>query len=451
MTFANQSIDEGALYESVVINKTEADAGRNALRGAMAAFFVDAFDAYVPVLALAPAAVYFLPLSIPPALRATLAYVVFFTLSWMGRPIGAFIFGHYGDTIGRRKTVLIAIGGFGFCTFLMGLMPGYAAGGYLSLTCFGILRLVGGVFLGGEYTGASPLALEYAPKEKRGLWGSLCNIGYPSALAAITALTYLVMHIFPAGGPSAPYSLWGWRVAFMVGSCLALILFVYYYRNVEESEVWQTEAKAKMPIVALMSGGGFARFAQVFVLMLGCWLTLNSVAGSLATFLHVTLGVPSLLATGAIFISTLLGASLFPVIGVAGQRVGRKTMFILLGCVNIVITPAAYAWLAASAYQSPTLVIALTIVLQIPTLALWALVTAYITESFPTRVRASGYGLGFSLSTIPAAFYAVGMLAMSRYMPYKFTQIPILMLGGALICLGAFLGHDNRQKEFSEE
>lgn len=430
---------------------SEAERGRRALRAASLAFFVDAFDAYVPVLALAPAQEYFLPATMPVAERATAAYFVFFAIAWAGRPLGCFLFGHLGDTIGRRNTTIISMAGFGLCTLLMALMPGYAQLGLTAVIIFGALRLVGGMFIGGEYTGAAPLAIEYAPPEKRGLWGSLCNIGYPSALAVNTLLTFLLLQIIPAGGPDAPYSLWGWRIPFVIGALMAVAMTIYYYRAVPESELWLGAKKSPAPLKELFASRLVLRFIQVFILNLGAWLTLNPVAGSLSTFLHVILKVPSSLSTLAIFISTAIGALLFPLTGMLGQRIGRKQLYAILGVVNIFITPGLYVLLAWRGYQSAGMLILLVTLIQIPTLVVWALLTAYITESFPTRVRASGYGLGFSLATVPAAFYSFGLLALKRFMPYQYTLAVVLALGGLLLLVGALLGPDNRHIDFRKE
>jgi MFS family permease len=137
-------------------------AGRRALWAAFLGFGVDMFDVYLPVLALGPAMAYFQPATLTPALQSTLFYVVF-ALSLVGRPVGAALFGHYGDKIGRRRVTIISMGGCTLVTLLIGLLPGYETLGFGAIATLTILRFVDGVFLGGEYTGAIPLAMEYAP------------------------------------------------------------------------------------------------------------------------------------------------------------------------------------------------------------------------------------------------------------------------------------------------
>ena len=152
------------------INET----GRLALRAAFIGFFVDMFDVYLPIVALGPAMSYFQPVTLSPALKSTLFYIVF-ALSLVGRPVGAILFGHYGDKLGRRRVTIISTGGFALVTLLIGVLPGYQIWGIASIAALTFLRFVDGVFLGGEYTGANPLAMEYAPKEKRGTWAAFIH------------------------------------------------------------------------------------------------------------------------------------------------------------------------------------------------------------------------------------------------------------------------------------
>ncbi len=162
--------------------------GRKALRAAIAGFFVDMYDVYLPVIALAPAIAFFMPANASKTEAATLTAMIF-AVSLIGRPLGSIIFGILGDRVGRRKTTVWVAGGFTICTGLIALLPGYATAGWWAAGALIFLRLVDGIFLGGEYTAANPLAMEYAPRHRRGLYGALLNIGYPAALGFMTLLT----------------------------------------------------------------------------------------------------------------------------------------------------------------------------------------------------------------------------------------------------------------------
>ena len=120
----------------------------------------------------------------------------------MGRPVGAAVFGHYGDKLGRRKVTIISMGGFAVVTLLIGFLPGYESWGIASIVILTLLRFVDGVFLGGEYTGANPLAMEYAPKEKRGERAAFIHTGFPLSVAAMSLITAALLHVLPRDRPT---------------------------------------------------------------------------------------------------------------------------------------------------------------------------------------------------------------------------------------------------------
>ena len=162
------------------------------------------FDIYLPIVVLAPALIYF----VPPDLDTTTTAVVsgtIFAATLLGRPVGSVIFGHFADSIGRKRTTIISVSGFGVITLLMALLPGYEQWGLAAVILLIVLRLVDGVFLGGEYTSANPLAMEYSPKEKRGLYAGIIQSGYPLAFAAISAITAVLLFLLPADGLNSPY------------------------------------------------------------------------------------------------------------------------------------------------------------------------------------------------------------------------------------------------------
>ena len=145
---------------------------RRAIWGAFIGFFVDNYDIFLPVIALAPAIAYFIPKTISPT-TASIASAMIFATTLIGRPLGAFIFGHFADTVGRKRVAVISVFGFGVVTLLIAMLPGYSYWGDTVIYVFIALRLVDGIFLGGEYTSANTLAMEYCPKEKRGFYGAI--------------------------------------------------------------------------------------------------------------------------------------------------------------------------------------------------------------------------------------------------------------------------------------
>ena len=163
---------------------------RRALTGGITGYFVDQFDIYLPVIALAPAMAFFVPPGLDASTRTIIGAFIF-TATLLGRPIGAMIFGVLADRTGRRKATIIAITGIAVTTLLIALLPGYSSIGIWAVVLLIALRLLDGVFLGGEYTAAIPLAMEWTPKRRRGLASGLITMTSPLALCLISLLTLL--------------------------------------------------------------------------------------------------------------------------------------------------------------------------------------------------------------------------------------------------------------------
>jgi MFS family permease len=419
-------------------------ARRHALRAAMFGFFVDMYDVYLPVIALAPAIAYFSGTGSSTVQNATLTGAIF-AASLLGRPLGSFIFGSMGDRLGRRRTTIVVAIGFTICTGLIALLPGYATIGVAAPIVLVLLRLLDGVFLGGEYTAANPLAMEYAPREKRGLYGSLLNVGYPGALAFITVLTIALLAVLPSDGPESAYAVWGWRIPFAIGFVLSALIVVYYVRSVPESELWSKVAKQDRPLRTLFSRAHARSLTIAFVVGTGAWLTLDATIGVFAGHFK-GLGVPSAPVNIAILIAALVALPLFPLIGAWGQRIGRRELFMVLGAVNLVVSPVLLA-LAVSGAPAAAPVLVYGALALLLSLTVWAVISAFLMEMFPVEVRSSGYGICYSLPSVIPAFYPYFMIGLSGLMPYGYTPVVLLALGGLFLIGGAWMSADLRHRE----
>lgn len=419
---------------------------KNAQYGAMFGFFVDMYDIFLPVVALAPAMVYFQPETATTVESAVFAALIF-AASIVGRPLGSLIFGPLSDRIGRRKTTLIAAGGSAVCTGLMCIMPGYAQIGLAALVLLIILRLFDGAFIGGEYTAANPLAMEHAPKHRRGVYGSLINMGFPLSLAFITLVTIITLQFFPAGTADSPYAEWGWRIPFFIGFILCSSLFFVYLRSVPESDMWESGKKQGNEYRQLLSGSIRRVFLLACVTITGLWLSMN---GTISIFSNhfQGLGVSTSLVNTTILAAALISAALFPVIGYLSQKIGRRNIILIIGALILVVgslSTAAAVSLAETMWVSVFGAVAL-----ITGFTIWATITAFLIELFPTHIRATGYGVTYALPSIIPAFYAYYMVWLGGVMPYEYTPAVITALGGLFIVVGAAFIQDARHKELSD-
>src|SRR5262249_9417730 len=140
-------------------------------------------------------------------------------------PIGGIVLGHFGDRIGRKKMLVLSLTMMGFATFLMGALPTYAQMGVWAPILMVLLRLVQGFGVGGEWGGAVLTAVEYASPRKRGLYGSLPQIGVPAGLVLSTLVFLLVSQL-----PDAQFLAWGWRIPFLISIVLVVVGLVVRLR-----------------------------------------------------------------------------------------------------------------------------------------------------------------------------------------------------------------------------
>lgn len=423
---------------------------RGAVRGAFLGFYVDLFDIYLPIVVLAPAIIYFVSPELGPDATAIVSASIFAS-TLLGRPLGAAIFGHFADTIGRRRTALISVTGFGVATLLIALLPGYEQWGIAAVVLLILLRFVDGIFLGGEYTSANPLAMEYSPKEKRGLYSGIIDSAFPLAYASISLITLLLLFLMPSEGVDSPYVQWGWRIPFLIGAALAFAFVYYYSRTVSESELWQHSEKPDAPLRSLFQGENLKSFLQVFVLMTGLWLSLQTVAAVLPGVLGTSAGLSSTQVTVTLVVAYLV---LTPVIigsGALSQVTGRRPFLIAVGGIMAVIATLIYYLIISNAVSGFAWIIVLTSVLVSIVVCPFALTPAYVSERFHVGVRASGYGLAYSLAVVPPSFYAFYQAGLATFMPFEYTVLALLVVGALLIAVGAAWGPETKDVEFSRD
>ena len=217
---------------------TREDAGKDipVAKLAVASTIGTIIEAYDFVLYGTVAALVFDKLFFPDAtpLVATLASFATFGVGFLARPVGGAIFGHYGDKVGRKKMLVLALVIMGVATVCIGALPGYNSIGIAAPILLVLLRLIQGAALGGEWGGAVLMVTEYAPKGKRGFYGSWPQIGFAGGLAISTAIIW----IMSSSLSDAAFQSWGWRVPFFAS--VALVAFGLWIRiGVEETPLFK--------------------------------------------------------------------------------------------------------------------------------------------------------------------------------------------------------------------
>lgn len=418
--------------------------------GAFVAFFIDNFDIFLPVIALGPAIHYFVPETLP-AMTAVVADAMIFAATLIGRPLGALIFGHFADTIGRKRVTVICVFGFGIVTLIIAALPGYQHWGASVIWVFILLRLIDGIFLGGEYTAANPLAMEQCPKAKRGLYGSIIQSAASWGTSAIAIVTLLVLLGVPAGDLDSPYVQWGWRIPFVIGALMAFALGIYYMRSIDESTLWEKakkKGKTESPLKMLFRGENLKSFVQVFVLMTGFWLLLNASLAMMPGLLARNMGVHGTDLTFALVVSYIVLAVGYILGGALSQRIGRRKYLMGTAVLSAVLGSIFYYLLLNAQPGDLAMIVLLATLTTVFVVLPGALGCVYINERFHTGVRASGFGLGYSLAIILPAFYVFYQQGLAFFMPFKYTVIALVVIGAALVFIGAAWGPETKDVDF---
>jgi MFS family permease len=425
---------------------------RASSRAATSAFFgflVDMFDVFLPIIVLAPAQIYFQPPTLDPA-AAALAGSLVLAATLLGRPLGSVIFGYLSDEIGRKPVTIIAVAGFGTCTILMGLLPGYATWGVASLYALIALRFISGVFLGGEYTAANVLAMEAAPKEKRGLYSGYIQSGYPVAFVLIAALTFLMLQIFPpVGGLNSPYVMYGWRIPFIIGGVFALAFILPFRCSFMESTLWQKAEKRQNPFAAVLSGENLRRFIQVFIVLSGFWfMTIAAAAGILPGVLIRVVHLTPQKMTLVMMIASMVLIAGYMGTALLSQKIGRRATIAITAVLAGTIGLYSYYLLLLAPTDFWHVTLLATLVVLTLTSG-WGVVTCYLNERFPTRVRSSGFGMAFTLPVIIPSFYGFYQNLLANVMPAQFTVLVLVVVGALLTLIGALMGPETKDVDFA--
>jgi MFS family permease len=405
---------------------TRTGAARSAVRGGVLGNYVDQFDIFLPLIALAPAAA---RLYGRENLTAAIGLVFISTL--VGRPLGSAVFGPVADRIGRTATTKLTMTGLAVTTALIALVPGREMVGAGTFYAILGLRFLSGVFIGGGYTSAVPLAIEWTSERRRGLVSGLIMWMSPWANATIAALVLVMLRLL---GPET-YSAWGWRIPFAMGASMALAMLVFYHRHVSDNPGAAPRVRASRPLTDVLRGSNGRSLRHLFVLMTGLWLFTDMavavLTGQLKTLAHLTdqrVSFTMLCATAA-------SALAMVVCGHLSTFTGRRAFFVGFGVVAAVVAPATY--LAIFQQRTPISLVFLVVLLEVTTVSVYGPVAAYLTEHFPPGVRSSGYGLAYSLSIVLPALYPYYLPPLQHVVGAEPAVAAMLALAGILTALGA--------------
>ncbi|WP_081743323.1 MFS transporter [Arthrobacter sp. H20] len=419
---------------TAVTHRTMPRGARRAVRGGIFGNYVDQFDIFLPVIALAPAAAHLFG---PENLAGNAGLI--FVAALLGRPLGAAIFGPIADRIGRAATTQVALTGIAVTTLLIALVPGHTVLGSGTLLAIVALRFVGGVFLGGEYTSAIPLAMEWSDPKRRGLVSGLIMWMSPWANASIAGLVFVLLGALNA----EQYNVWGWRVPFVLGSLLAFGMLFYYRSRVADSPIWKQSTKRTNPLKDILIGEHRRALWQVFLLMSGLWLFTYMAIPTLTSELVLEGRLDAKAVSFTMMCATAASAVFMAASGHLSTFTGRRFFFIGFGLLGATLAPLTF--LGVFSAESTSGVVLLVVTLQIVTVSGYGPVGAYLVERFPAAVRSSGYGVGYSLSIVLPALYPYYLPPLQDMLGRHEAVAVLLVLAGILVLIGGLTGPETNR------
>jgi MFS family permease len=344
-----------------------------------------------------------------PLVSTLQAFGVFF-IGFVARPIGAVIFGHYGDRIGRKATLIVTLLMTGLATAAVGLVPGYDAIGIWGGIILTLLRLIQGIGVGGEWGGSVLLAMEWARTNKnRGFIASWPQFGAPAGLCLANLMVLLFSEI-----SGDQFIVWGWRIPFLI-SIVMVAVGLWIRLGILETPVFARllaeERVERAPTLEVLKRQP-KQVALTALLRLAEQSPGYIFNAFVFTYGTTVLGASRNLLLSALVVSTALGFCWVPIAGALSDKIGRRQMYII-GC--IFVAAYTFAYFAMLDTGSTTLIFVAVALSFIPVMTMYGPEAALIAEAFTPRLRYSGASLGYQLASIiaggPAPFIATWLFA----------------------------------------
>jgi MFS family permease len=366
---------------------------------------------------------------LPPGMKFADSFLYSLGVFWLGfvvRPIGAIIFGHLGDLIGRKYTFMLTLGLMGAATFLVGCLPEFSAIGWMAPALLVTCRLVQGLALGGEYGGAATYIAEHAPDGKRGLYTSwiqtTATMGIVFALLAIIA--------FRVGLGDEAFTNYGWRFPFLLSAVL-VILSGYIRLKLAESPIYarlKAQGKAsKNPVKDTYTSG---RNVGLMLLALFGFTAPEGVVWYTGQFYALAylgpagLKLPYLTIYLVMMFALLLGAPFFVFWGWLSDKVGRRWIMTTGFLLAVISYWPIFTWLGVWK-DNPVMLCILIWYMVILVTMVYGPIAAFLVELFPARIRYSSMSLPYHIGN---GVFGGGTPFLATLLAGMFTSIPLIGL-----------------------
>ena len=408
--------------------------------GSFLGWSLDGYDIVLMLLVIPSISQLFFPSEDP--VFSILATFASYTVTLIMRPLGSVIFGIYGDKFGRKKSMIITILGFSVATFAVGLLPTYAVVGVLAPILLIMVRLIQGVFAGGEWGSGAVLTIESVPKQKRGLLSGFLQSGFSFGFLLAAISFQIITIIFP--GPL--FEEFGWRILFFTGIIPGFVaLFVRI--SMDESPLWIKKIKEdgleKTPLRSIVFGMHKKEFLLCAAIMTGLVYMYHGSISILPTYLEQfgnfqkeQIALIMICATASSWIGMIFT-------GWLSQKIGRKKSMLVFVFTSMLISIPLASAILDNLYGLVLYVIVFAFVVSTAS----GPIPAYFSERFPTQIRNSAAGFSYNAGLIFGSWSPLIALYLMSSVSKQMIPVALginIMIGAVILIIPTLLSRETR-------
>jgi MFS family permease len=408
--------------------------------GSFLGWSLDGYDIVLMLLVIPSISQLFFPSKDP--VFSILATFASYTVTLIMRPLGSVIFGIYGDKFGRKKSMIITILGFSVATFAVGLLPTYAVVGVFAPILLIMVRLIQGIFAGGEWGSGAVLTIESIPKQKRGLLSGFLQSGFSFGFL-LAAISFQIITI---AFPGDMFDEFGWRILFFTGIIPGFVaLFVRI--SMDESPLWIKKNKEsgleRTPLRSIVFGIHRKEFLLCAAIMTGLVYMYHGSISILPTYLEQfgnfdkrQIALIMIYATASSWVGMILT-------GWLSQKIGRKKSMLVFVSASILVSIPLASAILENVYGLVVYVVMFAFVISTAS----GPIPAYFSERFPTQIRNSAAGFSYNAGLLFGSWSPLIALSLMSYVPKQMIPVALginIIIGAIIVIIPTLLSRETK-------
>lgn len=408
--------------------------------GSFLGWSLDGYDIVLMLLVIPSISQLFFPSKDP--VFSILATFASYTVTLIMRPLGSVIFGIYGDKFGRKKSMIITILGFSVATFAVGLLPTYAVVGVFAPILLIMVRLIQGIFAGGEWGSGAVLTIESIPKQKRGLLSGFLQSGFSFGFL-LAAISFQIITI---AFPGDMFEEIGWRILFFTGIIPGFVaLFVRI--SMDESPLWIKKNKEsgleRTHLRSIVFGIHRKEFLLCAAIMTGLVYMYHGSISILPTYLEQfgnfdkqQIALIMIYATASSWVGMILT-------GWLSQKIGRKKSMLVFVSISILVSIPLASAILENVYGLVVYVIMFAFVISTAS----GPIPAYFSERFPTQIRNSAAGFSYNAGLLFGSWSPLIALSLMSYVPKQMIPVALginIVIGAIIVIIPTLLSRETK-------